>query len=156
MNKSRLLWILVLANVFLTFATVGAQGVLAWTLPPELAEYTHSRFSGSWNWNVWHMFHLMLLATTALFAFASWIALVSFWWFARRLYVFSWVLGMLLILFAGPSVRTSVSSMFREMNALLGGAIIGLVYFSELAQRFERGAVERTTPAVMNTGTDRA
>ena len=45
--------------------------------------------------------------------------------------------------------------MFREMNALVGGAIIGLVYFSDLAQRFERGAVERTTPAAMNMGTDR-
>ena len=153
MNKSRLLWMLVVANVFLTFATVGSQGVLAWTLPPELAEYTRARFSGSWN--AGHMLHLMLLGTTALFAFASWIALASFWRSARGLYVFSWVLGILVILSAGPSVRPSVSAMFREVNALVGGAIIGLVYFSDLAQRFERGAVERTTPAAMNMGTDR-
>src|SRR5262245_15745532 len=153
MNKSRLLWTLVVANIFLTFATVGAQGVLAWTLPPALAEFTRSRFSDSWMWNVGHLFHLMLLATTALFAFASWIALASFWRFARGLYVFSWVLGILVVLTAGPSVRTSVSAMFREMNALVGGAIVGLVYFSELAQRFERGAAERTAPAAMKMGT---
>jgi len=143
---------LVAINVFLTFATVGAQGALAWTLPPELAEYVRSRFSGSWIWNAGHVLRLMLLATTALFAFASWIALASFWRFARGLYVFSWVLGMLLILFAGPSVRTSISAMFREMNALAGGAIIGLVYFSELARRFERSAVERTARAAQPAG----
>jgi hypothetical protein len=156
MNRSRLLWMLVTANVFLTFATVGAQGMLAWTLPPELAEYTRSRFSGTWIWNVGHMFHLMMLATTALFAFASWIALLSSWRLARGLYVFSWALGMLLVLSAGPSVRTSLSAMFQEMNGLVGGAIIGLVYFSGLAERFERGAVGQTAPATMDTGTSRA
>ncbi len=152
MDKSRLLWMLVAFNVFLTFATVGAQGMLAWTLPPELADYVRSRFPGSWSWNAGHVLRLMLLATTALFAFASWITLASFWRFSRGLYVVSWALGMLLILFAGPSVRTSVSAMFREMNALVGGAIIGLVYFSELAHRFERGAVERPAPAARPAG----
>ena len=152
MDKKRLLWMRVGINVFLTFATVGAQGVLAWTLPPELAEYVRSRFSGVWIWSAGHLFRLMLLATTALFAFASWIALASFWRFARGLYVFSWTLGMLIILFAGPSVRTSVSAMFREMNALVGGAIIGLVYFSELARRFERSVGERTAPAAHPAG----
>ena len=147
MNKSRLLWVLVAANVLLTFATVGAEGVLGWTLPPELAEYTHSHFSRHWFWNAGHLLHLMLLATASLFAFASWIALASFWRFARGLYVFSWGLGMLLILFSGPSVKPSVSAMFQEMNALAGGAILGLVYFSDLARRFERGTVEGTAPA---------
>jgi hypothetical protein len=152
MNKTRLLWMLIAINVFLTFATVGAQGVLAWTLPPALADYVRSRFSGPWPGNVWQMFRLMLLGTTALFAFASWIALASFWRFSRGLYMFSWALGMLLILLAGPSVRTSISAMFREMNALVGGAIIGLVYFSELAHRFERGAVERTAQVAQPAG----
>ena len=156
MNKTRLLWMLIALNVFFTFATVGAQGVLAWTLPPELAEYVHSRFAAGWTGNVWHMFRLMLLAATALFAFASWIALASFWMFSRGLYVFSWALGMLLILFAGPSVRTSISAMFREMNALVGGVIIGLVYCSELAHRFERGAAERTAPVDAAPRTDPA
>src|SRR5262245_2631020 len=146
MNKTRLLYALVVANVFLTFITLSAQVLFGGTLPPGLAEYTRSRFSGS-IMDVGHPSHLMLLATTALFAFASWIALSSFWRFARGLYVFSWVLGMLVILTAGPSVRTSVSAMFREMNALVAGAIFGLVYFSDLAQRFERGAAERAAPA---------
>jgi len=140
-DKRRLLWTLIVVNIFLTFATVGAQGMLSWTLPPALADYAHSRFSG--DWDLGRMFRLMLLATTALFAFASWITLASFWRHARALYVCSWVLGMLVILCAGPSVRTSLSAMFRELNALVSGAIFGVIYFSDLARRFERPATER-------------
>ena len=155
MNKSRLLWILVAANVLLTFATVGAQGFFSWTLPPELAAYTHSRFD-SWHWNAGHTIRLMLLATCTLFAFASWTALASFWRGARGLYLFSWSLGLLLVLIEGPSVRTSLSAMFLEMNALAGGAILGLIYFSDLARRFERGPAERAVPTSVNIGAGRA
>jgi len=150
MNKTRLLWMLVAANVFLTFATVGAQAVFGWTLPPELADYAHSRFSGAWG--AGHVLQLMLLATTALFAFASWTALVCFWPFARGLYLFSWVLGMMVILFAGPSVRTSISAMFREMNALVAGAIIAAVYLTDLAHRYERGVVPSQPRGATATG----
>ena len=76
-------------------------------------------------------------------AFAAWIGLVSYWWVARRLYLFSLATWMLLILLSGPSVMPSVAAVIAVMNALVGGIILGLVYFSDLAPRFERGSVER-------------
>ena len=98
----------------------------------------------------------MLLATCAASAFAAWIGLVSYWWVARRLYLFSCATWVLLILLSGPSVMPSVAAMIRVMNAFAGGAILGLVYFSDLAHRFERGSIESAATAGMNAGTHRA
>jgi hypothetical protein len=53
-------------------------------------------------------------------------------------------------------VTTSVGAMFRVMNGLVGGVILGLVYFSDLARRFERASVERAAPAGMNVSGNRA
>ena len=153
MNKSHLLRMLVAADVLLAFASVGSEGFFGWTLPPPLAEYARlrfSRFPGAGD-----VIHLLLLVTTVSFAFVSWIGLVSFWRFARRLYLVSCAIGLLLILLSGPSVQTSIGAMFSAMNALVGGAILGLIYFSDLARRFERESVERSAPAGMNLGTDR-
>src|SRR5690348_8721828 len=132
MDKSRVLRILVAADVMLAFASVGAEGFFGWTLPPSLAEYRHARFSGSPFSSPGGVFHLFLLATTTCVAFAAWIGLVTLWRHARRLYVFSLATGMLLILFSGPSVQPSIAAAFTVMNALVAGAILGLVYFSDL------------------------
>ena len=146
---------LVAADVLLAFASVGAEAFFGWTLPPSLAEYTHTRFTGFTISSAGGVIQLFLLATTVLLAFGAWIGLVSYWRFARGLYLVSWATWILLILLSGPRVRTSVGTMFSEMNALVGGVILGLVYFSDLARRFERAPIERMAPAT-SLGTDRA
>ena len=140
MNRSRLLVVLVAVNVLFAFASAGAEGFFGWTLPPALAEYARLRVSHLLSPG--EVVQLVLLATTVLFAFASWIGLVSYWRFARPLFLVSLVTWILHILISGPSVRTSVGAMFSVMDAMVGGAIIGLVYFSDLARRFERAPVE--------------
>lgn len=151
MNKHRLLWFLVAADVLLAFASVGAEAFFGWTLPSALAEYRHTRFSG---FEFTTMIHFVVLATTALTAFGAWIGLVTFRPFGRRLFLVSLALGTLSTLIAGPSVTTSVSAMFRVMDELTGGLIVGLVYFSDLAHRFERTAAESARPLAMNVGAD--
>ena len=156
MNKRHLLWILVAVQVLLTFASVGAEGFFGWTLPPVLSEYSHSRFAASPLSSPASVFRLLVLLTTSCFAFAGWIGLVVLWRGARRLYVASMVLGTLLILWSGARVETSVGAMFGEMSAVVGGVIIGLVYFSDLARRFERPPVERAVSVGMSAGARRA
>ena len=156
MNKSHLLWIMVGVNVLLTFASVGADAFFGWTLPPVLAEYSHSRFAASPFSSPDSVFRLLLLLTTSCIAFAAWIGLVLFWRGARRLYVISWVLGVLLVLFSGARVDTSIGAMFGELSAVAGGVIFGLVYFSDLARRFERAPAERAVPTAPGLGARRA
>jgi hypothetical protein len=153
MNKTRLLWILVAANVLLAFASVGAEGFLGWTLPSALANYQHNWFSG---FGFSNLIHFALLAMTTLCAFAAWIGLVSFWSFARKLYLVSIAFDILLTLYSGPSVQTSVGAMFQVMGGVVGGVILGLVYFSDLARRYERPPVETPAPTGMNVRADHA
>jgi hypothetical protein len=154
MNRSRLLITLVVVDVLLAFGSVGAEGFFGWTLPSPLAEYARHRISGLPG--PVGAIRAALLAICVVSAFVSWIGLVMFRPFARRLYLFSWGMSMLLVLFSGPSVRTSVSVIFSDLNALVAGTIIGLVYFSELARRFEHSPVETSVPSGMNAGAHRA
>jgi hypothetical protein len=154
MNKSRLLWMLVAADVLLAFASAGAEMFFGCPPPPPLAEYTRLRVTRMPAWG--DVIPLILLGTCVLSAFAAWIGLVTYWSFARRLYLFSLATWILHTLISGPSVKTSVGATIGMMNALVAGAIIGLVYFSDLALRFERAPVERTAPAGVDLGAHRA
>jgi hypothetical protein len=156
MNKTQLLRTLVVANVLLAFASVGGEAFFAWTLPPALADYTHARFSDFSVMSAGGGLQFLLLATGTLCAFGAWIGLLNYWRFSRRLLLISLAITLLHVLLAGPSVRTSVSVMFSLMSSVVGGAILGLVYFSELARRFEIAPVESTASAGVSLGADRA
>ncbi len=146
MNNARLLQVMVVADIMLSFASVGAEGFFGWTLPPELRAFTHHRFghlAGPGN-----ALRVMLLLITASAAFVSWIGLLGFWRHARGVYVFALAAGLLLTLYSGPSVRPSISMVFLELNALVGGVILGLIYFTDLARRFERPSPRTAAPPV--------
>ena len=152
MNLRRLLWILVVANIFLAFASAGAEGFFAWTLPASLANYHHERFA-EMPWSSFGgTFHFVVLAVVTLCAFASWIGLLSSWRFARRLYVVTLAMSLFLTLISGPSVTTSIGAAFRMLDGLVSGALLGLVYFTDLARQFERRPAERTATATMHPG----
>jgi hypothetical protein len=145
MSKKHLLWFLVAANVLFAFASVGAEGFFGWTLPPALAAYHHERFTG---FSAWHALRLMVLGVTALVAFAAWIGLASFWRHARGLFLFSLGLDVLFRLIAGPSVTTSIGAAFRTVDCVIAGAILGLVFFSDLARVYEHREVNDGSPAL--------
>ena len=156
MDKNRLLWMLVVADVLLAFAAVGAEGFFGWTLPPELRQFEHERITASPFASFGSVIHLGLLVTTTCLALLSWIGLVSYWPIARKLYLVSLASWILLVLFSGPSVRTPISLVFSMLDALVAGVILGLVYFSDLARRFERTPSERAVAAGLNLGIHRA
>jgi hypothetical protein len=153
MNKSRLLWILVAANVLFAFGSVGAEAFFGWTPPPALAEYERAQFSSFSIAHPTDVLQLLVIASISLLAFAAWIGLASFWRYGRELYLVSWATWILFILFAGAQVSTSVGSAFGALDAMVSGVIVGLVYFSELARRFERAPM---TQAGVSLRPDRA
>jgi hypothetical protein len=72
----------------------------------------------------------------------AWVGLLNHWWFARRLYLAAWISWFVLLLFSGPSVSTPLGAMFSTMEGVIGGAILGLVYFSDLSRSFERSPLQ--------------
>lgn len=149
MNRQRLLWTLVVANILLAFASVGAEGFFGWTLPPELAAFNHARFTESPLSGLGSAFHFVVLAVLTLCAFTAWIGLLSSWRFARRLYLFCMALSVFLVLISGPTATTSIGAAFRMLDGLVSGALLGLVYFSDLARKFEYRPAGHTEEAGM-------
>jgi hypothetical protein len=144
MNKERLLVGLIVADVLLAFAVIGAEIAFSWTLPGPLRDYAfREAFSLS---SVWDFSLLFLWATTISCTLVAWVGMMNYWWFARRLYVMAWCTWLLLVLVSGPSVMNPVSAMFSTLESVVGGAIIGLVYFSDLSRHFER-RVPQACPA---------
>ncbi len=151
MNRQRQLWILVAANILLAFASAGAEGFFGWTLPPELAAYRHPVFQEFGGMSLGSVLHFVLLAVLTLSAFAAWIGLLASWRHARRLYLACMVMSVVLDLTSGPVVLTSVGAAFRMLDGVVSGVVLGLVYFTDLARRFERAPAARTAPAVLPT-----
>jgi hypothetical protein len=152
MDRRRLLQLLVAANILLVFASVGAEGFFGWTLPPALAAYHHARFAGSPFASPGATFHLVVLAALTLFAFAAWIGLLASWRPARRLYLVCMAMSVFLALISGPMVVTSIGAAFRLMDGLVSGAVLGIVYFSDLSRRFEHTSSERRPAAGTHLG----
>jgi hypothetical protein len=136
---------LIAADVLLAFGSVGAEAFFGWTLPPALADYVRHRTNQLPG--LGDVIPIMLLLTTSASAFVAWIGLASFWRHARGVYLFSCATWILHLLVAGPSVKPSVAAVFTATNAVVGGMIIGLVYFSDLARRFETRRSEQPAPA---------
>lgn len=137
MNRDQLLKTLVVANIVCAFASVGAEAFFGWTLPPALADYTRSRFTSFAPTGPGGGIAFLLILAGAACAIAAWIGLLGYRRSSRRLLLASLGLSILHALFAGPSVRSSVGAMFGVMDAVASGLLIGLVYFSDLASRFE-------------------
>ena len=135
---------------------MGAEAFFGWTLPPALAQHEQARFSAFSITNPADAFRLLVMARISLLAFVAWIGLASFWRHGRRLYLVAWASWLLWDLFAGAQVRTSVGSVFGALDALVAGVIIGLVYFSDLARRFERAPVQVAAPLGTTLNADRA
>lgn len=143
MKKDQVLVALVVADVFLAFAVIGSEMFFQWTLPRALRGYEISYLPDETAWGV---ARFLLWSASVGCTLVAWVGLVNLWWFARRLYLFAWASWTLLVLLSGPTVLTPLAAMFSTGESIVGGAILGLVYFSELSRHFERGPLEVATP----------
>src|SRR5262249_16305695 len=137
MRNDRVLLILVVADVVLVMLTIAAEVVLTPALPEPLRHFT-----GLPGWSLANFVRLTFWIGIALVTMVSWIGLLQYWWPARILYVGSWAAWIVLVLASGPSVTTAAGATIETIDHLVGGAIIGLVYFSDLQKRFEERELE--------------
>ena len=144
MSRERALVVLVVADIFLSFATIGAEMFFQWTLPWSLRDYDHSRWSSPFS--AFGAFKYLLWAGTIAATLVAWVGLLNRWWFARRLYLAAWGTWTALILLSGPSVLNFLGATFDTLQAMVGGAILSLIYFSDLSRHFEK------SPAAVTNG----
>jgi hypothetical protein len=135
MTDERLLRILVFTDVGLALAAIGAEASLpsflldalrAHAINPAIPQTEPGVGVALW------VFWALAAATTIV----AWIGLLFYWPVARPLYLAAWGLQIGRMLVSGPSVTTPLGGAFDTLDALVGGALIGLVYFSGLSRRF--------------------
>ena len=136
MRNDRALLILVLADIALVILTVVAEVSLNFTLPTPLRPYGglgHPTLADLVRFPMW----ITIVAGTVV----AWIGLLNYWWPSRMIYAVAWGAWLLLVAVSGPSVMTAVGAAIETLEHLVGGAIIALVYFSDLSKRFEEDDV---------------
>lgn len=143
MNNERLLGILVLADVGLALAAIGAEAASTYLPDPLGAHAMNPAIPQTGTGLALWLFWALAAATTIV----AWIGLLYWWPVARPLYLAAWGLQIGRMLVSGPSVTTPLGGAFDTLDALVGGALIGLVYFSGLSRRFAPpGSTSSTAP----------
>jgi hypothetical protein len=124
--------------VVLTVLTGVAQDPF---LPAPLRAYEQERLSSGLGLREWLTGGLAVVVLGLLVA--AWIAL---WRGARRgraLYTAGWVCSILFEPLLGPTVNAGHTSALTAASNVVGGLILGLLYFSDLRFRYEHTLRER-------------
>ena len=141
MRNDRVLLVLVLADIFLVILTLVAESAFFSTLPDSLRGHASMPQLSLTEIALFPWWFAIVVATLV-----SWFGLLNYWWPSRILYVGAWLAWLVLVALSGPSVMTAAGAAIETLEHLVGGAIIGVVYFSDLSKRFDEGDLE-TAPA---------
>ena len=141
MRKDRLFQLLVLADIVLVTLTIAAEFAFHRTLPEALRAYVWTAYTG--NWSATGIFLLLFWILIVTATLVSWVGLLLYWWPARAFYVGAWLAMLVLLLVSGPSVLTAPGAALDTLEHIVGGILIGMMYFTnEVRQRFEERDLE--------------
>jgi hypothetical protein len=148
MKNEKILAILIVCEFMLGMSGLVAEAALEPLLPAPLRAYLAVDAAGTPKLAAALL--TTLWAAVVVGTVLAWLGLVNRLKPARPLYVGSWAGYLLLISLRGPNVSSSVGYALDMMMALVGGMIVGVVYFSDLAPKFRNlprsadGLVERS------------
>ena len=134
MKHERVLGILILSDFVLGVLATISYFVMAPFLPAPLRDYLSTGSVASFR--LYNVFLTALWVAVVVTTILAWIGLLNLARGARPLYLASWVGYLVLLLLSGPVVSASAPFVIEMMTALVGGAILGMVYFSELGAKF--------------------
>jgi len=70
----------------------------------------------------------------------AWLGILNLWRPARAIYFWTWVATLLLLPLESAWVFSPVGYMLDSAASLVGGALLGVLYFSDAGRWFERAA----------------
>lgn len=139
MRKDTLFRALIVADFALAMLTIAAEIVFGTILPAPLREYVQRTW---FDWSVRGVFLFSFYVAIIGATTVSWVGLFLFWWPARAIYVAACVAWVVLIAASGPSVMTGPGAALHTAESLVGGLLVGLMYFSEVSRRFDEAELE--------------
>ena len=107
------------------------------SLPPELQAYKHNVATDHANGPMF----LWSLGFVIIYLLASTISVLGLYFFrpfARPLFVLCLVTGFVSILFYGPRVENRSVAWFEDVDTLLSGIVLALIYWSPIREHFTK------------------
>ena len=132
MRLETILRILIVAAIVLPIAGAVFDTVVPGLMPPELVAYSESKLEEPLG--VVGIVMAALVAPILISAIGLWL----FKPWARWLYTAVTAAAYLLAVFDSPWVGSSMASLLADLANLCDGAILALIWFSDLRGRFER------------------
>ena len=140
MRKDRLFRALIVVDFFLSIFTIAAEAAFMWTLPGPLRDYVHRTY---FDWSVPGVFLFFAGVAVIGATIIAWVGLFLYWWPARVIYVGAWGAWVLLMAVSGPSVMTAPGNAIHLAEAVIGGMLIGMMYFTpEVSEKFDEAELE--------------
>lgn len=128
---------LIIAEILSSLIVITVERLGERTLPIEIHQYKARNILAGFN-----AAQDVGLGIGILFVFVmivAWIGLWKLWRPARFIYTVTRLLGVLLfLLLDSVYYHTPVGAMFNEYSVLAAGAILGLIFFSDLSAHFKK------------------
>jgi hypothetical protein len=139
MNRLRLFRVLIFAQMAIVALSMAASVRLERTLPDALQSYLRGRHDA----RVAGKEVVVALAAIVLLAamVTAWVALLRSWRIGPWIYLATTIGGVVLTVAAGPTVTTAIETALDTSSSVIGGVILAMAFFSDLAPRFGRTGI---------------
>jgi hypothetical protein len=118
---------------------IAASVRLEQTLPAPLQAYLRARQDAPFDGKQAGVGAAAILLLAGMVA--AWIALLRFWRIGPWFYLATTIGGVLLTLAAGPTVTTAIETTLDTSSSAIGGVILALAFFSDVAAQFRRSGL---------------
>jgi len=140
MNQLRLFRILISVQISIVALAIAASVRLEKTLPEALQAYLRAQQDAPLGTKEVGVGASAVILLAGLVV--AWIALLRFWRIGPWFYLATTIGGVVLTLAAGPTVTTAIETALDTSSSAIGGAILAMAFFSDVAPRFRRAANE--------------
>jgi hypothetical protein len=138
MNPLRLFRVLIFAQMAIVALAIAASVRLEKTLPGALQSYLRARQDAPFDSKEVGVGAAAIILLAAMVA--AWIALLASWRIGPWIYLATIIGGVVLTLAADPTVTTAIETALDTSSSVIGGVILAMAFFSEVAPRFRRAA----------------
>jgi len=134
----RLFRVLICAQMAIVALAIAASVRLEKTLPEALQAYLRAQQDAPFDTKEVGVGASAVVLLAGLVV--AWIALLRSWRIGPWFYLATTIGGVVLTLAAGPTVATAIETTLDTASAAIGGVILAMAFFSDVAPRFRRDA----------------
>ena len=134
--QSLILKRLILLEITLLIVGIGLEYTRLGSLPPLLQQYQHNEAQAPFSLTDGLLIGFGI--PSLILWIVAWVALWKNWSSGRGLYTFACAVLIPLNLLIGPTVYSAFSATLNIVTSMVTGAILGILYFSDLRHRYER------------------